>query len=63
MEPTFQIDCTHCFGLYCTVLTFSKSIDFSHDKPEATPCHELVTDYSCRIQAQYSGRRDQTPHD
>lgn len=49
MEPTFQIDCTNCFGLCCTALAFSKSSDFGHDKPEATPCRNLDADYSCRI--------------
>ncbi|MCY1691068.1 hypothetical protein OVA29_10605 [Exiguobacterium sp. SL14] len=34
MEPTFQIDCTKCFGLCCTALAFSKSSDFGHDKPK-----------------------------
>jgi uncharacterized protein YjbI with pentapeptide repeats len=49
MVPTFQIDCTHCLGLCCTALAFSRSSDFGHDKPEATPCRNLDADYSCRI--------------
>lgn len=63
MDPTSQIDRTNYFGLYCTALAFSKSSDNGHDKVGATPRHELVADYSCRIQAQYSGRRDQTPRE
>ncbi|RLL48464.1 pentapeptide repeat-containing protein [Oceanobacillus piezotolerans] len=45
-------DCSKCFGLCCTALNIIASSDFPINKPAATPCMNLQSDYSCQIHSQ-----------
>lgn len=52
MEPTtppLRPDCSRCFALCCTAFGFTRSADFAIDKPPATPCPNLASDFSCCI--------------
>ncbi|GGE94891.1 pentapeptide repeat-containing protein [Mycetocola zhadangensis] len=42
-------DCGNCFALCCTAFGFTRSADFSVDKPAGSPCHNLASDFSCTI--------------
>lgn len=42
-------DCANCFGLCCTALAFTRSVDFPIDKPAGEPCLNLEPDDGCRI--------------
>lgn len=44
-----QIDCSHCSGLCCTALFFSKTDGFPEDKIAGKPCMNLQKDFSCKI--------------
>lgn len=48
-EQVFSADCTRCFGLCCTLLSFERSADFGHDKFGGQPCQYLRSDFRCRI--------------
>ena len=48
-EVTFTADCTKCFGLCCTALSFERSSQFGHDKLGGQPCQYLAADFRCRI--------------
>ncbi len=39
--PSLRADCTACFALCCTALTFVRSADFPVSKPAGEPCHHL----------------------
>ncbi|HEX4444934.1 MAG TPA: pentapeptide repeat-containing protein [Galbitalea sp.] len=45
-------DCANCFGLCCTALAFSRSVDFPVDKAAGDPCVNLDDENSCRIHPQ-----------
>lgn len=42
-------DCSNCFALCCTAFGFTRSADFAIDKPPASPCPNLASDFSCTI--------------
>lgn len=42
-------DCPNCLGLCCTLLGFTRSMDFPADKAAGEPCVNLARDYTCRI--------------
>jgi len=42
-------DCEHCFGLCCVALPYSKSADFAVNKESGTPCHNLLSNFQCKI--------------
>jgi hypothetical protein len=48
-HPELEADCTRCFGLCCTALSFARTDGFGHDKPEGVHCHFLAGDYRCSI--------------
>ena len=48
-RQSLRSDCSNCFALCCTALGFARSTDFAFDKPAATPCHNLASDFSCTI--------------
>lgn len=45
----FTADCSKCFGLCCTALSFERSSQFGHDKLGGQPCQYLEADFRCRI--------------
>ncbi len=45
-------DCQNCFGLCCVVPAFAKSSDFAINKPAATPCPNLKSNFGCSIHQQ-----------
>lgn len=45
----FTADCSKCFGLCCTALSFERSSQFGHDKLGGQPCQYLQADFRCRI--------------
>lgn len=47
-----KADCTKCFALCCTALSFERGTQFAHDKIAGQPCQYLETDFRCRIHAQ-----------
>lgn len=49
ISPTLRPDCGSCFALCCTALGFARSVDFAIDKPAATACPNMATDFSCAI--------------
>ncbi len=51
-EANFTADCSQCFGLCCTALSFERSNQFGHDKLGGEPCQYLQRDFRCRIHAQ-----------
>lgn len=48
-QGALRPDCSRCFALCCTAFGFARSADFAIDKPPATPCPNLATDFSCTI--------------
>ncbi|MVT00366.1 hypothetical protein [Devosia marina] len=48
-EIVFSADCSKCFGLCCTALSFERSNRFGHDKLAGQPCQYLADDFRCRI--------------
>lgn len=48
-DATFAADCSKCFGLCCTALSFDRSDQFGHDKLAGQPCQYLQADFRCRI--------------
>lgn len=42
-------DCENCFGLCCVALSFAASTEFAFDKDKGTPCHNLQSDFRCKI--------------
>lgn len=48
-ETQFVADCSKCFGLCCTALSFERSNQFGHDKLAGQPCQYLADDFRCRI--------------
>lgn len=48
-DATFAADCSKCFGLCCTALSFDRSEQFGHDKLAGQPCQYLQADFRCRI--------------
>lgn len=48
-ETTYAADCSKCFGLCCTALSFERSEQFGHDKMAGAPCQYLQADFRCRI--------------
>lgn len=48
-ETAFSADCSKCFGLCCTALSFERSSQFGHDKLAGQPCQYLAEDFRCRI--------------
>jgi uncharacterized protein YjbI with pentapeptide repeats len=51
-----RADCANCAGLCCVAPAFAASADFAIDKPAATPCPNLRTDFRCGIHAQLRDR-------
>ena len=51
-NSVFEADCSHCFGLCCTALSFERGPQFAHDKLAGEPCQFLAADFRCRIHAQ-----------
>lgn len=41
--------CDSCFGLCCTALPFTASVDFAADKAAGQPCANLQADFRCGI--------------
>ncbi|MFD1254308.1 hypothetical protein ACFQ30_15630, partial [Devosia equisanguinis] len=58
-NDTFNAQCSACFALCCTALSFQRGTQFAHDKPAGQPCHNLAADFSCRIHA----RREELGYD
>ena len=48
-HSAFTADCSKCFGLCCTALSFERSAQFGHDKLAGQPCQYLQADFRCRI--------------
>lgn len=48
-QRELRADCGQCVGLCCVALPFSASAEFAVDKPAATPCGNLLADFSCGI--------------
>jgi hypothetical protein len=48
-RSALRADCSRCAGLCCVAPPFTASADFAFDKPAATPCRHLRTDYRCGI--------------
>ncbi len=48
-EVELAADCAQCFGLCCVVPAFAASADFAIDKPAASPCPNLASDFRCGI--------------
>ncbi|SMC82678.1 pentapeptide repeat-containing protein [Papillibacter cinnamivorans] len=44
-----RIDCSHCSGLCCTALFFSKTDGFPKDKIAGKSCTNMRKDFSCKI--------------
>lgn len=55
MEP-FHIDCSHCLGLCCVALYFSKIDGFPKDKEAGKPCLHLQRNHQCDIHASLKQR-------
>ena len=51
-KSDFEADCSRCFGLCCTALSFERGSQFAHDKLAGEPCQFLAEDFKCRIHAQ-----------
>ncbi len=51
-KSDFEADCSRCFGLCCTALSFERGPQFAHDKLAGEPCQFLAQDFRCRIHAQ-----------
>ncbi|BCW44133.1 pentapeptide repeat-containing protein [Arthrobacter sp. StoSoilB5] len=49
ISPTLRPDCGNCFALCCTALGFARSADFAIDKPAASACPNMASDFSCTI--------------
>jgi hypothetical protein len=49
ISPTLRPDCSNCFALCCTALGFARSADFAIDKPAASACPNMASDFSCNI--------------
>lgn len=52
METDFSADCSKCFALCCTALSFQRGSQFGHDKLAGEPCQYLANDFRCKIHAQ-----------
>lgn len=50
-QQDFEADCSKCFALCCTALSFERGTQFAHDKPAGIPCQYLQTDFKCSIHA------------
>ena len=50
-QQNFEADCSKCFALCCTALSFERGTQFAHDKPAGIPCQYLQTDFKCAIHA------------
>lgn len=48
-KAVYEADCSQCFGLCCTALSFDRSDQFGHDKLAGQPCQYLQSDFRCRI--------------
>ncbi len=48
-QDIYSADCSRCFGLCCTALSFERSAQFGHDKMAGQPCQYLQQDFRCRI--------------
>lgn len=59
METDFSADCSKCFALCCTALSFQRGSQFGHDKLAGEPCQYLAGDFRCKIHA----RREQLGYD
>jgi uncharacterized protein YjbI with pentapeptide repeats len=46
---SLKADCESCFGLCCVALPFAASADFANDKIAGNPCHNLQSDFRCRV--------------
>ena len=46
-----QADCERCFALCCVALNYAASVDFAVNKEAGLPCHNLQSDYRCKIHA------------
>jgi hypothetical protein len=46
-----QADCSKCFALCCTALSFERGNQFGHDKQAGHPCQYLAPDFRCSIHA------------
>ncbi|WP_313639910.1 pentapeptide repeat-containing protein [Paenibacillus sp.] len=44
-----KAECENCFGLCCSALPFSASVDFAMDKAAGQPCHNLQSDFRCGV--------------
>jgi len=51
MQTDFSADCSKCFALCCTALSFDRGSQFGHDKAAGQPCHHLASDFRCTIHA------------
>ena len=49
MAIDFAADCSKCFALCCTALSFQRGSQFGHDKAAGQPCHYLAGDFRCTI--------------
>lgn len=49
IDPDLAADCSRCFGLCCTALSFTRQDGFGHDKPAGISCHFLQADHGCAI--------------
>ncbi len=58
-QQNFEEDCSKCFALCCTALSFEHGTQFAHDKPAGIPCQFLQTDFKCTIHA----RREELGYD
>lgn len=50
-QKNFEPDCSKCFALCCTALSFERGTQFAHDKPAGSPCQYLQADFKCSIHA------------
>lgn len=48
---SLHADCSSCKGLCCILLPFDADQGFGFDKPAATPCQHLDTNFKCSIHA------------
>jgi len=59
VKTDFSADCSKCFALCCTALSFQRGSQFGHDKLAGEPCQYLAGDFRCSIHA----RREQLGYD
>lgn len=52
-----KIDCSHCDGLCCVALYFSKIDGFPENKPAGQPCHHLLNNNQCDIYKQLKEKK------